>query len=127
MKLFILTASLASVLFLSGCSSNKAEEVAYSMCELAKNADVKGMKKYAEPEFAEALDELEKVFKVALANDIAKKEFDKTLAILKDVDCKKSTIITDISDTKKQVSNGETKQVFFLNLNEDGEWKVNGL
>lgn len=104
----------------------KAEEVAYSMCELAKKADVNGMKKHAEPEFAEALDELEKMLKVALQNEIAKKEFDKNIALLKDVDCKTSTIITDISDTRKQVSNGETSQVFFLNL-KDGEWKVNGL
>ncbi|MDY0116388.1 MAG: hypothetical protein RBR59_02300 [Sulfurimonadaceae bacterium] len=125
MKLWLVATGLASVLVFTGCSSTSAEDVAYSMCELAKKGDVKGMKQYAEPEFAEALDALDQMFQNVLKNEAAKKEFEKNMALLKDVNCKETTVITDISDTKKQVANVKTSQVFFLLLI-DGAWKVVG-
>ncbi|MDD2567681.1 MAG: DUF4878 domain-containing protein [Thiovulaceae bacterium] len=123
MKMKILSASIAAAFLMAGCGSNDAQEVAYAMCELAKTGDVQGMKKYAEPEFAQALEQVDVMLQAALATDFGKSEFEKNIALLKDVNCKETTKIADIDATTKSVSNHKTSQVFVLKRIND-EWKV---
>jgi len=114
MKMKILSASIAAAFLMAGCGSSGAEDVAYAMCELAKTGDVQGMKKYAEPEFAQALEQVDVMLQAALATDFGKSEFERNIALLKDVNCKETT---------KSVSNHKTSQVFVLKRIND-EWKV---
>jgi hypothetical protein len=124
MKLNHIISSVVVLLALSACSSSNApEKVAVSMCELAKKADIKGMKELSTPEFAKQFTQIEELFAAATATETGKAELDKQIALMSSIDCKTSTEITEIDKNTKQVINAATAQEFKLILVE-GDWKV---
>lgn len=124
MKLSYVISSVAVVFALSACSSsNSSKKIALSMCELAKKADITGMKGLATPEFANQFAQIEELFAAATATEAGKAELDKQISLMSSIDCKKSTKITEIDANTQQVSNAETAQDFKLIL-VDGIWKV---
>lgn len=124
MKFTHIIASGIILVGLSGCSDS-AEDVAFKMCELGKKGDVLGMKAYATPSFAAQLDQVNKMVELALSTEYTKQEFEKQVALSKNIDCATTTQISDVSDTKKRVVNQATSQTYTLELI-DGEWKVIG-
>lgn len=124
MKFSNVLSSVLVVVAFSACSSTESpEKVAVAMCELAKQADIKGMKELSTPEFAKQFAQIEELFNAATATEEGKAELAKQVASMSAIDCKASTKITDINETMKQVSNSETAQEFKLTL-VDGKWKV---
>jgi hypothetical protein len=124
MKLRHILGSVVVLVAFSACSdSNSPEKVALSMCELAKKADIKGMKELSTPEFAKQFTQIEELFTAATATEAGKAELDKQIALMSSIDCQKSTKVTDIDENTKQVTNAETAQEFKLTLVE-GDWKV---
>jgi hypothetical protein len=124
MKLSHIISSVVVLVAFSACSdSNSPEKVAVSMCELAKKADIKGMKELSTPEFAKQFAQIEELFVAATATEAGKAELDKQIAQMSAINCKESTKITEIDANTQQVSNAETAQEFKLVL-VDGKWKV---
>jgi hypothetical protein len=122
MKLSHIVSSVVVLVAFSACS-NSPEKVALSMCELAKKADIKGMKELSTPEFAKQFAQIEELFVAATATEAGKAELEKQISLMSSIDCKKSTKITEIDANTQQVSNAETAQEFKLTL-VDGKWKV---
>ncbi|MDD2905918.1 MAG: hypothetical protein PHC74_06435 [Sulfurimonas sp.] len=124
MKLSYILSSVLVVVAFSACSSTESpEKVAVSMCELAKKADIKGMKELSTVEFAKQFAQIEELFNAATATEEGKAELAKQITSMSAIDCKASTKVTDIDEKTKQVHNGETAQEFKLTL-VDGKWKV---
>ncbi|MBU1928093.1 hypothetical protein KKG77_03745 [bacterium] len=124
MKLSHLVSSVVVLVAFSACSdSNSPEKVATSMCELAKKADIKGMKELSTPEFAKQFTQIEELFAAATATEAGKAELAKQISVMSAIDCKASTKITDVDENTKEVTNAETAQEFKLILVE-GKWKV---
>lgn len=124
MKLSHIVSSVVVLVAFSACSnSNSPEKVAVNMCELAKKADIKGMKELSTPEFAKQFAQIEELFAAATATEAGKAELEKQITAMSTIDCKKSTEISEIDENTKQVKNEKTAQEFKLTLIE-GTWKV---
>jgi hypothetical protein len=124
MKLSLIASSVVLLVAFNACSSsNSPEKVALSMCELAKKADIKGMKELSTPEFAEQFTQIEELFAAAMATEAGKAELDKQISLMSSIDCEASTKVTDIDENTKQVKNAQTAQEFKLTLVEN-KWKV---
>jgi len=124
MKLSLIASSVVLLVAFNACSSSDSpQKVALSMCELAKKADIKGMKELSTPEFAEQFAQIEELFTAAMATEAGKAELDKQISLMSSIDCEASTKVTDIDENTKQVKNAQTAQEFKLTLVEN-RWKV---